>query len=65
MNPLKAPFAFLGFLALMAVLPPWMWFIQNRTASMPVEVRVLMALALPACGLLFLVGWLQPRGGSA
>jgi len=65
MNPLKAPFALLGLLGFLAVLPGWTWFVTNRTASMPPEVKALIGLALPAVALLYLVSWLQPRGGGA
>lgn len=63
MNAFQVPFGLLGLVAFALVVPPWVWFVDNRTSTMPPEVQVLTALALPAIAALFVASWLQPRGG--
>lgn len=62
MNGYQVPFALIGLVSFALVTPPWLWFVSNQTGAMRPETQVLVALALPAMALLFLAGWLQPRG---
>lgn len=63
MNPFKFPFALVGFLAFVMVLPPWMWFLNNypSVSQLSTEARFLANLILPALLALFVAGWVQPR----
>jgi hypothetical protein len=62
MNVFELGFALVGFLALVAVVPAWMFFVRDYQAigGLPTEVQFLAALSLPAVALLFLASWLQP-----
>lgn len=63
MNPYKMPFALVGFLGFVMVVPPWMWFLDNYPAvsQLSTTERFLANLILPALLLLFIAGWVQPR----
>lgn len=65
MNAKLLPIALLGFLAIGAIVPPWMYFVEEHTATLPEYVGFLVQLTLPALVLLFVAGWLQPRGRGA
>lgn len=64
MNPFKFPFALMGFLGFVLVVPAWIWFIQEYgpAAQLTTEGQFLATLILPGTVILFLVSWLQPRG---
>lgn len=64
MSPLKLPFALIAFLTFVGVMPAWIWFVQNETTGLSPEETFLVTLILPATAALYLVSWLQPRGGS-
>ena len=63
MNPLRMPIAMFAFLAFVAVVPAWMFFVDNFTSSLSTETSFLATLVLPATAALFLAGWVQPGGG--
>jgi hypothetical protein len=64
MDVFDFPFALLTFLALVAVVPPWVWFVNNYgpTASLSLPSQFLAALILPATILLALTSWVE--GGA-
>ena len=52
-----------AFLAFVAVVPAWMFFVENYTGGLSTETSFLATMVLPATAALFLAGWLQPGGG--
>ena len=58
MNPYRLPMALIGFIAIAAVVPAWMWFLGEYSTNLPTETQWLAAFTLPAIALLFLVSWL-------
>lgn len=58
MNPYRLPIAIFGFVGLVALMPAWMWFSAEYTASLPTQTAFLAQLVLPAVILLFIGSWL-------
>jgi len=56
------PFAILAVLLVAALVPPWMWFIDQHIGELGIAARFLAQLALPATLLLFLASWVDPGG---
>lgn len=62
MNAFQIPFALLAFLAFVAVMPPWMWFLNHYSAGLSPETAFIAQLTLPAMVGLFIASWLDPGG---
>lgn len=62
MNPIKLPLALFGFFGFVAVVPVWIYFVQQYSGNLSPESQFISQLVLPATVLLFLASWLQPRG---
>lgn len=61
MNPTKFPFALLGFLGFVAIMPAWVYFTNQYVAGLPDYEAFILQLMMPAFVLLFVVSWIQPR----
>lgn len=61
-SPYATPLAFFALIGFVALIPAWMWFLQDRSAALPLEAQFLAGIALPALAILFLASWLQPGG---
>lgn len=62
MKPWAYPLALLAALAAVALVPPWMHFVDTYAPTLPTEMQFLAQASLPLLVLLFLAGWLQPGG---
>lgn len=62
MNWFEFPFALFAILGVAAVVPPWIYFLNEFTGGMSGPSQFLAWLALPAILLLFLSSWLEPGG---
>jgi len=62
MKPWLYPLGLIGLLAIVALTPPWMHFVDTYAARLPTEMVFLAQFTLPVVGLLYLAGWLQPGG---
>jgi hypothetical protein len=64
MNPYEFPFALLTFLAFVAVIPAWMWFVTSygTVQEMSLAAQFLIGLTLPATVGFALVSWVAPGG---
>lgn len=64
MKPFDVPFALLGFLGFVAVVPVWMWFTTQHPAieQLQMEARFLVQFSLPASLLFYLASWFGPGG---
>jgi len=60
MNPFNFPFALIGFLGFVLVVPLMSHFIGVYAPGLPAESRFLASLVPPAFVSLFLVSWLAP-----
>lgn len=58
MNPYRLPVAIFGFVAIVALMPAWMWFIGEYSEGLPTEVSFLSQFVLPAMVLLFIASWM-------
>lgn len=58
MTPERLPIALLAFVGLVAVIPAWMWFVGEYSATLPAETAWLVRFSLPAVSLLFAGSWL-------
>lgn len=58
------PFALMTFLALVAIVPPWVWFVNSypSVSSLSLPSQFLLNMLLPALVLLGLASWVE--GGS-
>jgi hypothetical protein len=63
MRAVEMPFALFAFFAIVAVVPVWMWFVDNYTAGLHLEEQFLATFSLPVLLLFFLAGWLEASGG--
>ena len=61
MNPYLFPLALLAFLAFVAVVPAWMWFLNDFSHAeyLTSEERFIAALVLPATVAVFLASWIR------
>lgn len=61
MNPFDFPFALIGFLGFVMLMPAWIWFTTQHpsVSDLQIEAQFLVALVLPATLALFLASWLQ------
>lgn len=62
MNPYNMGVALFAFCGLVAVVPAWMWFVNEHAPGLPTEARFMATFALPVVILLFIAGWIQPGG---
>lgn len=62
MNPWKFPLALIAFMGFVAVLPPWMYFLDQYSGRLQTEEQFLIGLVLPFLVLLFIASWVQPGG---
>lgn len=58
MTPERLPIALIAFIAFVALLPAWTWFLGEYTTGLPAETAWLARFSLPAVALLFVGGWL-------
>jgi hypothetical protein len=65
MDIFDAPLALLGFLGLVAVAPPWFWFINNYSglSALGPSSTFMINLMFPALVLIFIASWLE--GGAS
>lgn len=61
---MQIPFALLGFLGLVAVVPVWVHFYDAYSGPLTTEAEFLAGLILPMMIALFLASWVQPRGSG-
>lgn len=54
--------ALFAFAGIVAVVPVWMYFVNEYAPTLPTEARFMATLALPTLIALFIVGWIQPGG---
>jgi len=47
---------------IIAVLPPWTFFVSNYTGGLPIHIQFFANLILPALAVLFVAGWVDPGG---
>lgn len=55
----RVPFAIVAFLGFIALLPVWVWF-MNESFVLPNKDSFLATLILPAALLLFITSWIKP-----
>lgn len=62
MSPFRVPFALLGFLGIVAVVPVWMWFLTSHPAAsaLTVQDQFLATMVLPVLAALFIASWIEP-----
>jgi len=65
MDIFDAPLALLGFMGLVAVAPPWFWFINNYSgvSSLGATSTFMINLLFPALVVIYLASWLE--GGAS
>lgn len=56
------PFALFTIIAIAAVVPPWLYFIQEYGPELSQQAEFLAIFVFPAMLLLFLGSWLEPGG---
>ena len=61
MDPVKFPFALLGFLGFVAIMPAWVHFSGQYVSGLPDYQSFILQLMMPVMVLLFVVSWIQPR----
>jgi hypothetical protein len=59
MNPYRFPLALFGFLAFVALVPAWSWFVAQFANPLSTETSFLAGLVLPATLALFIASWIQ------
>lgn len=61
MNPFDLPFALMGFIGFVMLMPAWIWFTTQHPSidALQIEARFLVQFVLPGTLLLFLASWLQ------
>jgi len=62
MSPYSFPLALFAFFGFVAIIPVWMWFLNDRLPGLPLEFQFIAGLVLPAMLLVFLGSWMQPGG---
>lgn len=62
MNPLRLPLALFTFLAIGALMPVALYFVDEYTIGLSAETTFIASMAIPAMVLLFAASWLQPGG---
>ncbi|MGZ0745726.1 hypothetical protein [Haloparvum sp. AD34] len=60
MNVYQFPLSLYAFLAIVAVVPAWMFFLSEYGQDLPTEAWFMASLVLPATVLLFITSWVQP-----
>ena len=65
MRPTDFWLGVLSLLAVAATAPAWVFFSGTFLSGLPVQIRWLAALVLPATLLLLLASWVDPGGVSA
>jgi len=65
MDIFDAPLAILGFLGLVAVAPPWFWFINNYggVSQLGAPSVFMLNMLFPALVLIYIASWLE--GGAS
>lgn len=58
MTPERLPIALLAFIAMVALMPAWMWFSGQYASQLPTESSWLVRFSFPAISMLFAVSWL-------
>jgi len=58
MNAEQLPIALIAFMAFVALMPAWMHFSGEYTASMPAAASWIARFTMPAAALLFVGSWL-------
>jgi hypothetical protein len=64
MNVWYFPFALIGFMGFVMVMPGWMHFLGTHSGNLSTEGQFLISLVLPATVLLYIVSWIQPGGAN-
>lgn len=59
MSPFRFPFAILGFLGLVMVVPAWLHFTGEYASGLGVAGEFLTGLLLPATAVLFVASWVD------
>jgi hypothetical protein len=61
MNPYLFPIALLGFVAFVAVVPVWTWFISDwsHVSGLSQETMLLAGVVLPATISMYVASWIQ------
>lgn len=54
------PFALFTIITVAAVVPPWMWFLDNYLGQLSMTSQFFALLAMPAVLILFLGSWIEP-----
>jgi Sec-independent protein secretion pathway component TatC len=64
MRPAQVPVALITLVGFIAAIPAVTYYTTGPPAdALQTQSTVLVGLAVPVIGLLFLAGWLQPGGG--
>lgn len=61
-SPTGTMYALITFLGFVAIVPAWVWWVNNNVAALSLEATFLATFVLPATILLYLASWLQRSG---